>query len=62
MEHVVTQDVMEFSDEEEENFVPPLHDAVKRGDLRYLEILLNGDADVNMIDENGCTALHFAVA
>ena len=37
-----------------------LHDAVKQGDLSVVRLLLDNGADVNAIEPDGATALHWA--
>lgn len=37
-----------------------LHIAAQRGDLRTIELLLKGGADVNQLGDMGNTALHYA--
>lgn len=40
----------------------PLHHAAAYGNPPCIELLLNAGSDVDSVDENGWTALHFAVS
>ena len=43
------------------SFADPIHDAAKDGDLAGVQALLDAGADVNAKDENGRTALYYAL-